>query len=258
MQQKINFKKIPWMPLLDVLAISAWGILMLKYWLTGKLNLLIHPDYQWLVILAGFSFLCIGISKGLEIYKIYQKHQLYQLTPQVMHFTLFPPGWSSTLLLIIAIIGIIIKPQVFTSQTALQLGVSDVIGMTRSQPQSFRSAKPPEQRSLLEWVRTLHAYPDPDRYTGQKVKVQGFVIHTPTLSDEYMLISRFVITCCAADAYPVGLTVKLPQSRNNFKPDTWLEIEGNMITENLQNKRQLVILATNFKPIEQPENPYEY
>lgn len=258
MIKKNQFKPIPWMPLLDVLAISAWGVLMIKYWLTGKLNLLIHPDYQWLVILAGFAFLALGFSKGLEIFKKYQKNQLYQLTPQVMHFTLFPPGWSSTLLLAIAIIGIIIKPQVFNSQTALQLGVSDVIGMTRSQPQSFRSAKPPEQRSLLEWVRTLHAYPDPDRYTGQKVKVQGFVIHSPTLPDDYMLIARFVITCCAADAYPVGLPVKLAQSRQNFKPDTWLEIEGNMITENLQNKRQLVISASNFKPIDQPANPYEY
>lgn len=34
---------LPW---LEVLALAAWGVLMLKYWLTGKLNLLIHPDFS--------------------------------------------------------------------------------------------------------------------------------------------------------------------------------------------------------------------
>ncbi|MFM8009306.1 MAG: TIGR03943 family protein, partial [Dolichospermum sp.] len=37
-QIKASNKFIPW---LDVVAIAAWGILMLKYWLTGKLYLLI-------------------------------------------------------------------------------------------------------------------------------------------------------------------------------------------------------------------------
>ncbi|HEY9813719.1 MAG TPA: TIGR03943 family protein, partial [Candidatus Sericytochromatia bacterium] len=34
---------------LDILAILAWGGMLLKYWLTDTLNLLIHPDYFWLV-----------------------------------------------------------------------------------------------------------------------------------------------------------------------------------------------------------------
>ena len=49
-QTKAPNKLIPW---LDVVAITAWGILMLKYWLTGKLYLLIHPDYFWLAISGG-------------------------------------------------------------------------------------------------------------------------------------------------------------------------------------------------------------
>jgi uncharacterized repeat protein (TIGR03943 family) len=67
-----------------------------------------------------------------------------------------------------------------------------------------------------------------------------------------------VITCCAADAYPVSLPVKLTQSRDTYKPDSWLEIEGQMITESLAGKRQLVIEAKSIKGIDEPKNPYDY
>ena len=182
-----------------------------------------------------------------------------RIMPQtVQHISLFPPGWSSTLLLITALLGFIITPRVFTSQTAIQRGVTDTLSMTRSHPVAFRSAKRPEARSLIDWVRTLNVYPEPDTYTGQKVKVQGFAIHPKEFPDQFLMLARFVITCCAADAYPVGLPVKLTQSRAAYAPDTWLEIEGEMITETLAGKRQLTIQASSIKPIDEPKKPYDY
>ncbi|NEP27497.1 TIGR03943 family protein, partial [Moorena sp. SIO3I6] len=97
-----------------------------------------------------------------------------------------------------------------------------------------------------------------DAYTGQKVKVDGFVVIAPNLPPDHLLISRFVITCCAADAYPLGLPVKLTENRNDYPSDTWIEVEGNMITETLDDKRQLVIEASGIKKIPEPENPYYY
>ncbi|NEQ85790.1 MAG: TIGR03943 family protein, partial [Moorea sp. SIO2I5] len=35
-------------------------------------------------------------------------------------------------------------------------------------------------------------------------------------------------------------------------------VEGNMITETLDDKRQLVIEASGIKKIPEPENPYYY
>lgn len=249
-KSKIKNKLLPW---LDVLAISAWGILMLKYWLTGKLNVLIHPDYFWLVIVGGLGLIIVG---GLQGWELRSRSRLP--TQPMQHITLFPPGFSSALLLGTAIVGLAFTPRVFASQTAMQRDVSGFLGATRSQPQAFHSAKPPEARSLLDWVRTLNIYPEPDAYTGQKVKVQGFVIHPQELPAQYILLSRFVITCCAADAYPVGLPVKLTGDRRSYPPDTWLEIEGSMITESLGGKRQLTIQASSLRKIPEPRNPYEY
>ncbi len=240
---------------LEVLAIAAWGSLMLKYWLTGKLNLLIHPDYFWLVITGGCGLLVVAILKAWQL--LAQRRR--RAVAPMQHVSLLPPGFSSVLLLVTAIAGLIFTPHVFASQSAIQRGVTDFMAATRSHPQAFRTSVPPEQRSLVDWVRTLNVYPEPDAYTGQKVKVQGFVIYPPQLPPEYLLLSRFVITCCAADAYPVGLPVKLTQKRSVYPPDTWLEVEGQMLTENLAGKRQLTILA-NVPPrkIPEPSHPYEY
>lgn len=252
-KSKIQNQLLPW---LDVFAITAWGILILKYWLTGKLNLLIHPDYFWLVNLGAVGFLIVGFSKGVQLWHRRRRYEAPNTQPQ--HINLFPPGWGSGLLLTTAILGLIISPRVFASQTALDRGVTELLGATRSQPQAFRATVRPEQRSLIDWVRILNVYPEPDAYTGQKVKVQGFVIHPPELSKDYLLLARFVITCCAADAYPAGLPVQLPDNRDQYPADMWLEVEGQMITENVANKRQLTIKATSLKKIPQPKNPYSY
>lgn len=245
--------KILFFTWLDVLSIGAWGILMLRYWLTGKLNLLIHPDYFWLVISGGVGLVLIASSKAWQLLR-----RRRSSGAAAQHVTLFPPGLSSSLLLATAIMGLMFTPRVFASQTALDRGVTDSLGATRAQPQAFRSARNPEERSLLDWVRTLNVYPEPDAYAGQNAKVQGFVIHPPELPPEYILISRFVITCCAADAYPVGLPVKLASSRQVYPPDTWLEVEGKMMTDTLVGKRQLTIQASSLTQIPEPENPYEY
>lgn len=243
---------------LDVAAISTWGVLLLQYWLTGKIKLLLHPNYIWLAYSAGFALLGLAafkIMQGLRVV-VQRRKSRPQIAPQ--HLSLFPPGWSSALLLAVAIFGLQFTPQPFASQVALDRGVSETLTLTRSQPQAFRAATKPENRSLIDWIRTLNVYPEPDAYTGQKVSVEGFVIHLPKVPDTHIGIARFVITCCAADAYPVGLPVKLPSgNRSAYPVDQWFRIEGEMSTETLADKRQLVINAKSLTEIPAPANPYE-
>lgn len=247
--QSFKFPRI--LDWLDVLAITAWGILLLQYWLTGKLSLLVHPNYFGLIIATGVAFLLIAAfkTKGL-----WQKRP----QPKMQHLTLFPLGWSSGLLLLTALLGLLITPHPLASQAAVQQGLADSFVSSRIQPQAFRSSVRSQEKSLVDWARTLAVYPEPETYTGQKAKVQGFVVHLTKLPDQYLLITRFVIAHCALDAYPVGLPVQLTQSRKAYPPDTWFEIEGQMITVNLEGKRELAIQAESIKPIPEPKNPYEY
>lgn len=250
-----------WLPTLDVLTTGLWGLLLIELWIGGELNLLIHPAYHWLIVIAGVILIGFSSVKGWQLWKHYQKPLVDR--PRNSgdwrdHVTLLPQSLSCYLLLFTAIVGLTVKPQAFTSETALKRGVNDFVPITEITPQSFTNVSKPEEKSLVEWVRTLNVYPEPDAYTGQKVQVTGFVIHPPELPLEYGLVSRFIITCCAADAYPIGLPVKFPESREAYAQDSWVEIKGEMATELLNNDRKLVIVAQEVKSIPEPRNPYNY
>lgn len=225
---------------------------MLKYWQTGKLNILIHPDYFWLIIVASIGLLLVASLKAKELLQ----RRRYNEVVGAQHITIFRPGWSSSLLIITALLGFFITPQVFASSSAMDRSVTELLGPTRSQPQAFRASVRPEERTLVEWVRTLNIYPEPDAYAGQRAKVQGFAMYPKDIGQDFMMLSRFVITCCAADAYPVGIPVKLSESRDKYPADKWFEVEGKMFTETFNGKRHLAINATSIKEISQPKNPY--
>lgn len=177
------------------------------------------------------------------------------------HITLLPPNISSALLLAVAVFGLIYTPRAFASQTAIQRGISDTLTLTRSQPQRFMQATAPEERTIIDWIRLINVYPEPDAYAGEAVDVKGFVIYPEGWPQGYLMVSRFVLTCCAADAYPVGIPVILPDAVSapkQYPVDSWLEINGQITTKTLDGRRQVAIAPTTITPVEEPRNPYEY
>jgi uncharacterized repeat protein (TIGR03943 family) len=235
--------------------VLAWGVLLLKFYFAKQIDILLHPDYTWLTVSGGIALLLLG---GLKGWSLWSRQRSTQSTTPAQHANRFRPSWSSALLLVVALVGLGFTPRPFASQVAMERGVTDTLTLTRSQPQTFRGTDVPTEKSLIDWVRTLGVYPEPDAYAGKAARVDGFVIYRSDLPDDYLMISRFVITCCAADVYPVGLPVKLTQSRSRYPADQWFRIEGKMITETLAGQRQLVIQASSLTEIPEPENPYEY
>ena len=244
-------------PWLDSLAALAWGIALLRLWFLGKLTLLVHPNYVPLTAVTGLFLCLVGGLEGFRVWRQQQRPRPRAVNPAKEHISLLLPTWSSGILLWAAILALIIAPRPFASDKAIHRGVTDNLTATRINPASFRTSNRPEERTLIEWIRTISAYPEPDAYTGQKAKISGFVVHDQELPDHVFRLTRFVITCCAADVYPVSLPVILTQSRNSYPPDRWLEVEGTMMTETFQNKRQLVLNATHITTIPEPKNPYE-
>jgi uncharacterized repeat protein (TIGR03943 family) len=226
-----------WVNYLDGLAMLAWGILLVKLWLTNQLLILIHPNYVLLAVLATLGLLVIGVA---ELRRKNKKNNF---------------SWGSAVLLGTALIALLVPPRAFASDKAIHRSVEDFGSLhARLSPQSFRGSNRPEQRTLLEWVRTLAAYPEPDAYAGQPAKVTGFVVKSEDLPAGVFLLTRFVITCCAADVYPVSLPVK--SETQEWQNDRWLAVEGKMFTLEIAGSRKLAIAAEKITPIPEPPNPY--
>ncbi|MBE7381131.1 MAG: TIGR03943 family protein [Leptolyngbya sp. SIO1E4] len=244
-------RSFPWPIVLDILALLLWGLMLLRYWWTGQMAVLLHPDYHWLAIGAGWTLLLLALWRSLALVRSSR-------SVNMPHIALLPRQWSLAVLLGVAVFGLIYVPRPFASDTALARGIADPVGLTRSQPQRFVRNTPPEERSLIDWIRTLNVYPEPDAYAGDPVNITGFVIHPPNWSDEYLMVARFVLTCCAADAYPVGIPVKLAGDRSAYDADTWITVTGAMMTDTLDGQRRLVIQSADVISVPEPDNPYEF
>ncbi len=260
--QRLRSARLPWRDILDVLAIGVWSAMLFRYWFGGKLLLLLHPDYAWLSNSAAVILAFLALYRAWQTVRTYRASQTgAQSTDSAQgHITLLPGNFSSAVLLAVAVFGLIYTPKAFASQTAAQRGISETLSLTRAQPQRFERAAAPEERTIIDWIRLVNVYPEPDAYEGDGVDLSGFVIHPDTWPEDYLMVSRFVLTCCAADAYPVGLPVKLSgtATRDDYPVDSWLSVTGQMQTDVLDERRQLAIAPTALRPIEEPKNPYEY
>jgi uncharacterized repeat protein (TIGR03943 family) len=108
---------------------------------------------------------------------------------------------------------------------------------------------------LADWSRLLVANPEPDYYSTKQVEVSGFV-YDAGLGNDTVWLARFVVTCCAVDAQPVGVPLLLPQWQTEYKEDQWLAVKGTFQLRSTLKGEQLVLVPDEIETIKEPDNPY--
>ncbi|WP_428911930.1 TIGR03943 family putative permease subunit [Niallia sp. Krafla_26] len=98
---------------------------------------------------------------------------------------------------------------------------------------------------------------NPKDFEGRKIKVSGFVYKEEGLEENQLVLSRFLITHCIADASITGLITEFDQA-NEFEEDTWLEIEGTLEVTNYNGIQLPLIKAEKWTVIQEPAEPYIY
>lgn len=112
-------------------------------------------------------------------------------------------------------------------------------------------------RNVLDWVRALHAQPDPAAFSGEEATVVGFVYRDERFAAGQFLVARYVLSCCAADAAPIGLVVQWPQEAE-LPVDEWVEVEGHFELQPFAGEQSAVLVAQSVTTTERPRQPYLY
>jgi putative membrane protein len=87
---------------------------------------------------------------------------------------------------------------------------------------------------------------------GKPVRLVGFVSSNPQPKRPFQL-SRFYITCCVADAVPVGVHVSRGTVRRlKLKRDDWLDVTGVLA----RGTREWIVQAIRVQHVDAPSNPY--
>lgn len=98
---------------------------------------------------------------------------------------------------------------------------------------------------------------EPAKFAGRNIKVKGFVYKEDGLAADQLVISRFLITHCIADASVVGILAQHEEA-DKLESDTWLEIEGTLEVAAYNGEEMPLIKAEKVNQISVPAEPYIY
>ncbi|WLD92951.1 TIGR03943 family protein [Alkalihalobacillus sp. AL-G] len=98
---------------------------------------------------------------------------------------------------------------------------------------------------------------DPNAFVGKKIKLSGFVYKEEGFNANQLVISRFLITHCVADASIIGFLSEFDQA-SKLKQDTWIEIDGVLGVTTYNEVEMSMIKVNKWKVIEEPSEPYVY
>jgi uncharacterized repeat protein (TIGR03943 family) len=168
-----------------------------------------------------------------------------------------PSAMNLWIMLIPLAIGLLIpaRPLDASAVTAKGLTTSSPIVSSDSSAQIFET--PSEQRNVLDWVKLFYFETDLTPYIGQQASVVGFVFHDESLPKGQFYLSRFILSCCAADGYAVGMIVDWPRA-DSLEQDTWLLVKGPIDVISTENGSSPLIRATSVESVAQPDQPYLY
>jgi len=269
---------------LTLIGMGAYGIILYQ---TSKLSLYIHPRFfeesyvasivALIIGFVSFSYFVIKESKVDQFKSIINSKTATIILLLALSFVFgsiflvlaaivivyptkrgYPSEFLSSIFIIVVVgIGVLLPPKSLSSITASQRSIDlNSINLTQDTISAVKNFnKSTSNYSLGDWIAMQNFNPDPNFYVDKEVKVSGF-LYKPTslnLPENTAVVARFIITCCAVDARPVGLKLTLVES--NVKVDDWIEVTGKF---GLDTNGEIIIISENISKIEEPASPYIY
>jgi uncharacterized repeat protein (TIGR03943 family) len=116
-------------------------------------------------------------------------------------------------------------------------------------------------RTVLDWLVLFDQEStgggDLSRFAGEEARVRGFVYRDERFPAGTFMVSRFLLSCCAADAAPIGLAVQWPDAEF-LDDDAWVWVSGVFSVETFLGERMPVLVGAEVTAAEQPPQPYLY
>jgi len=112
-----------------------------------------------------------------------------------------------------------------------------------------------EDRNVLDWIKLFNYETNLAPFIGQKASVIGFVYFDESLGENQFFVSRFVVSCCAADGFALAMATEWDQAAT-LKQDSWVLVKGVVKSVTLNDRVVPLIQAESVQAVPEPEQPY--
>ncbi|MBF4573926.1 TIGR03943 family protein [Herbiconiux sp. VKM Ac-1786] len=154
---------------------------------------------------------------------------------------------------------LIVPPSTLTTATVDQRDLNASAAVTDTGATETLVGSDTSAFTIKDWASLLRQGAGEDYFAGKTATLTGFVTPDPTDPDDVFYVARFVVTCCAVDAQPVGVPVYLPGWQDSYAVDSWVEASGSFGTNpSTASSQPIVFEPADITPVDQPAEPYVY
>lgn len=233
---------------LPLFVFSIW--LMTLSWLLWEdnLQLFLKPSFKGLVT-AAFMFsllLCVGLVAHL-----FQSKD----TGTGKH------SWLNGLILLLPVLFIFQAGQGTLGEYAMQkrsmaasaIQKNQILNSDENQLNSSieKEANPDKDISITTLIRKF------DQFDGKQVSIQGLFAKTVSGHEELSAVFRYLITCCAADAQPVGVFISSGVGKG-FENNQWVRVKGQVEIRKMDEFDVIFMNADTLEPLNVPDKKSIY
>lgn len=237
-----------------VALIAAAVVATLWLGFTDRLTLYIHPRYVVFTMVMAVIALALAIAAT-------------GVRAQHDHDETSPRRWTAPLrvaavglCLAVAAALVVVPPATLTISTASQRDINgSAIGAQAQSVDEVASASDAvfAAFTVLDWSSLLRQTADPAFYDGKSVDVTGFITPDESDPENVFYVSRFVITCCAVDAQPLGVPVYQPGWSATMAAGDWVRVTGGFTSNpSTQSSQPIALQPSSVEGVAEPDEPY--
>jgi putative membrane protein len=219
--------------------LAVWTAFFVYLWATGEMSRYLGPRTYWVVV---FGAITLGLVTVVNVMTLRARGRTQRLSL----------GEAAGLaLLLVPVVAVSAIPgaglgALAASRKSTGAGVASVA--------SLAAPSADGEVSFLE----IHYASESEEYAanagiadGYEVELVGFVSEEGGGGDDELELSRFYVSCCAADAIPYSVPV---DTDKDYPLDTWLEVSGTLS----RRGDVFVLVPESIAEVEEPKNPYLY
>ena len=218
------------------LALASWAGLFWFLLFTGRTSLYLSSRTAWVVPVGAIALTIAAVGR-LATARTPRPGPLGRATVWAVAFVLFP---------VVAIL--VLPPAALGSYAASRRSLSS--GLVASAPEL-------EAGGTVTLAAVAAAgWSDEARRSlvsraGSRVTFEGIVTKRDGQAADEFMLTRFIVSCCVADALSVQVRV-VGAPPGQFEEDDWVRVSGAFYPVG----QEILVDASEIEPIPQPDDPY--
>ena len=234
---------IHWPRLLRALALTAWTGFFAWLWISGEMSRYLGPRTYWVVPFGAAVLGCAAVMHVIT---------LRSTTPAARPS---PADLLGTFLLVAPLVAVSIVPNAdLGSLAASRKSSGGGVSAGQLNPQADAVIENPMFRDVA-YAEESARYADATGIgEGSEVELLGFVDEGEGGPEGTFELTRFYVSCCAADAIPYSVAVDPGAEAADLADDEWVEVSGTLE----RRDDRFVVVVDRLERVPEPKEPYLY